>query len=79
MRKPMRTERLLFTVNLWDEDESGITQVLAMTSSLALARAVFDIAVQDYPDRMVTLLGPGALEVRAPSNAAWGCETVQLH
>jgi len=28
---------------------------------------------------MVTLLGPGALEVRAPTNAAWGCEIVQLH
>ncbi len=80
MRKPVRTtQNLSYTVNLWSEDERSICEVLAKASSLSIARAAFEAAIAHFPDRMLTLLGPGALDVQAPTNAAWGCERVQVH
>ncbi len=79
MRKPLPSDSLPFAVNLWDEEERSISAVVARASSLQVARAAFDAAVAAMPNRMVTLHGPGALDVQAPTNAAWGCEHVQVH
>lgn len=58
---------LPFTVELWAEDELSIAGELARAASLSIARAAFDTAAVSYPNRMITLRGPGANEIHAPS------------
>jgi hypothetical protein len=53
-----------FSVNLWSEDERHIEAVLDMAACLAKGRAAFDRACLCNPDRKLTLVGPGALEIR---------------
>lgn len=53
-----------FSVNLWAEDELSIERVLATASSISIARAAFDVASLSYPDRTISLMGPGCLESR---------------
>jgi hypothetical protein len=57
-----------FVVDLWSTDEIRIEEELVRASCLSLGRLAFDIATITYPDRMVTLRGPGAFEVRTPSS-----------
>jgi hypothetical protein len=58
------TETLPFSVSLWSEDDLRIDAVLASTATLSTGRAAFDTAALGYPDRKVTLIGPGTLETR---------------
>jgi hypothetical protein len=53
-----------FSVNLWAEDELSIERVLATAATVSMARAAFDVASLSYPDRTVSLMGPGCLESR---------------
>lgn len=61
------TEELPFVVSLWDEDELGIANELACAASLSIGRAAFDTAAVIYPDRRITLLGPGVHEIYSPA------------
>ncbi len=61
-------KRLTFTVDLWSEDRQSIAERVAIAATLTIGRAAFDAAAITYPDRMVTLTGPGCLEVHAPDS-----------
>ena len=55
-----------FMVELWSEDRQSIVERVARAATLTIGRAAFDAAAITYPDRMVTLSGPGCLEIHAP-------------
>jgi hypothetical protein len=61
------TEALLpYVVDLWTTDQQRVQAVLATAASLSIARMAFDAAVVCYPDRYLTLTGPGADEEWRP-------------
>jgi hypothetical protein len=57
---------LPYVVDLWTKDEQRVQAVLATAASLSIARMAFDAAVVCYPDRYLTLTGPGADEEWRP-------------
>lgn len=46
---------LPYTIELWSEDRTAVSKVLARAVSVSLARAIFAAAMTEYPDRRVTL------------------------
>jgi hypothetical protein len=46
---------LPFAVELWDELNAAIERVIARASNQQLARAIFDSARKEYPERRVTV------------------------
>jgi hypothetical protein len=62
----MLMSHLPFTVDLWAEDELSIERDLARIAELSIARMAFDAAAVTYPERLITLRGPGAFEAHSP-------------
>jgi len=51
----MHDESLPYSVELWDPPHRGVTRILGQAASLALATAIYDAALQEFPGRLVTL------------------------
>ena len=49
------SQDLPFAVELWDEPNAAIERVIARASNQQLARAIFDSARKEYPERRVTV------------------------
>jgi hypothetical protein len=52
MRRPFD---LPYSVELWDDAESHVEELIALTGDYRVARAAFDEAVKRRPGRIVTL------------------------
>ncbi len=51
-----RSERLPYRIELWREDDrSAVERVLALAVSAPLARAIFQAAQREHPERRITL------------------------
>jgi hypothetical protein len=61
------TETLLpYVVDLWTRDQQRVEAVLATAATVSIARMALDAAIVSYPDRHLTLTGPGLEEVWRP-------------
>lgn len=53
---PGQAEELPYRIELWREpDEGGLERVLARASSPHLARAIFEAAKEEHPQRRIVL------------------------
>jgi hypothetical protein len=59
-------EDLPYRIDLWDTRSRKVERVLARASRAALARAIFNAAQQEYPDRRITLRRGTRLIVEVP-------------
>jgi hypothetical protein len=50
-----KREDLPYKVELWDEQKVGVERVLAIATSGSIGYAAYYAAVQEYPDRYITL------------------------
>jgi hypothetical protein len=50
-----QTEKLSYSIELWDPDARALERVLARAFSLQLARAIFHAAQKEHPDQRVLL------------------------
>ena len=48
-------EDLPYAIELWDQQGARVERVIARASSGQLARAIFDSARKEFPDRRITL------------------------
>jgi|GraSoiStandDraft_12_1057312.scaffolds.fasta_scaffold1834855_1 hypothetical protein len=48
-------ERLPYKVDLWNQERRDIERVLARAASAVLARAMFEAARNEHPERYITL------------------------
>ena len=62
----MKVVTLPYAVYLWSEDETRVEQCLATAALPTIASMAMDAACLCYPDRYITLTGPGADERRRP-------------
>jgi hypothetical protein len=46
---------LPYSVELWDDDDSHVEELIALTSDYRVARAAYEEAVKRRPGRIVTL------------------------
>jgi hypothetical protein len=65
------TEQLPYVVDLWSEDELTAS-CLARVAELSIALMAFDAAAVSYPQRVVTVRGPGLYEAHQPLRPASG-------
>jgi hypothetical protein len=49
------TEKLSYSVELWDQDAQALERVLARAFSPQLARAIFRAAQKEHPDQRILL------------------------
>ena len=55
-RSAAQSEKLSYRIELWtDEKDEALERVLARAVNAALARAIFNAARTEYPDRRITL------------------------
>jgi hypothetical protein len=50
-----QTEKLSYSIELWDPDARALERVLARAFSPPLARAIFRAAQKEYPDQRILL------------------------
>jgi hypothetical protein len=50
-----KSERLNYSIELWDRRGAAVERVLARAVSVVLARAIFAAAVREHPQRYITL------------------------
>lgn len=50
-----QTEKLSYSIELWDLDAQALERVLARAFSPQLARAIFRAAQKDHPDQRILL------------------------
>jgi hypothetical protein len=50
-----QTEKLSYSVELWDRDAQALERVLARAFSPQLARAIFRAAQKEHPDQRILL------------------------
>lgn len=74
----MLTSAPSYTVYLWSADELRIEEELACATQLPIGLAALDAAAARYPDRLITLRGPGALELRTTGQQADVSECLQV-
>ena len=48
-------EDLPYKVELWDGEKTAVEQVLAVTTHSSIGYAAYYAAIQEYPDRYITL------------------------
>ena len=53
--QPDKDDELPFAVELWREDGGQVEKILARAFSLSLARAISRAAVDEHPDRRITV------------------------
>jgi hypothetical protein len=61
----LETEQLPYIVDLWAEDELSVL-CLARAAERSIALMAFDAAAVSYPQRVVTVRGPGLTETYQP-------------
>jgi hypothetical protein len=54
-RSTIPRDDLPYRVELWNEDRTGVEQVLAVTAHSSIGYAAYHAATREYPDRYVTL------------------------
>ena len=54
-RAAARGDDLPYKVELWNEDRSGVEQVLAVTAHSSIGYAAYYAATREYPDRYLVL------------------------
>ena len=59
-------ENLLYAVELWTADGSRVERPLAAAATISIGRMAFDAAIVTFPDRTLTLRGPGVQEEWRP-------------
>jgi hypothetical protein len=62
------SEQLPYIVDLWAEDELSV-RCLARAAERSIALMAFDAAAVSYPQRVVTVRGPGLNEAHQPIDA----------
>ena len=70
------SEQLPYVVDLWAEDELTVS-CLARVAERSIALMAFDAAAVSYPQRVVTVRGPGLNETHQPLETVvphgWPC------
>jgi hypothetical protein len=59
-------ENLIYTVNVWSEDQLDIVEVIAAANCPLVAEAAFRVACRKEPNKIIGLNGPGILTTRRP-------------
>ena len=57
-------EDLAYRIELWDHSQASVEQVLAVTASAGIGFAAYYKAVQEFPDRTITLRHKNNVVVR---------------
>jgi hypothetical protein len=62
-------ETLPFRVDLWEMNRQKVERLLAKVASAALAQAIFEAALHEYPKRYITVQKGSRLIAQSPSDS----------
>jgi hypothetical protein len=54
-RIPRAPDELVFRVEMWTQDDNHVERLLALADNVLVGRGAFLAAVNQYPDRILTL------------------------